>query len=186
MCNLCVVRVTLPRVDHGSAVSLGKNQITPSNSAGIKYLTIDPTKKWCVGKRCVSMCKISSHSPIFDTTNIHRSAVEIVLKIDDFCDATPPVFIGLQIRVRKVNLPTVVHVFCIHHFLLRKIFKYLIAHGIVAFHGRKMSDKCPKIPWQLRIWTLWFLPRETAEPWSTLGRVTLATHKLHTIYSPHN
>ena len=45
------------------------------------------------------------------TTNIHRSAVEIVLKIDDFRDATPPVFIGLQIRERKVNLRTVVHVF---------------------------------------------------------------------------
>ena len=37
-----------------------------------------------------------------------------------------------------------VHAFCIRHFLIRKIFKYLIAHEIVAFRGRKMTDKCPK------------------------------------------
>ena len=38
------------------------------------------------------MRRITSRSPIFDTTNIHRSAVGIVLKNDDFRDATPPAF----------------------------------------------------------------------------------------------
>ena len=48
--------------------------------------------------------------------------------------------------------------FFIHHFFGSKIFKYLIAHEIVALRGWKMTDKWPKIPWQLWIW-IFIIPR---------------------------
>ena len=139
MCNLCVVRVTLPRVDHGSAVSLGKNQNAPSNFAEIKFLTIDPTKKWCVGKRCVSIRRITSRSPIFDTRNIHRSAVGIVLKNDDFRDATPPVFTAA------------VDIFGITWYV-GKVFKFLIATVFLDICWTFLAHGRPQFHGQLSIW----------------------------------
>ena len=57
----------------------------------------------------------TSCSPIFDKTNMHRSAVKNVLKNDDFrtfCDTTPPVFI------------VVVDLFCIYENITFRNDKY--------------------------------------------------------------
>lgn len=83
-----------------------------------------------MGKRCITVGKIIPRSAISDTTNIHRSTVENVRKNDvfhAFCDATRPTFIALQIEEREVNLRIVLHLFCIHYFLVRRIFKFLYA-----------------------------------------------------------
>ena len=68
------------------------------------------------------MRRITSRSPIFDTTNIHRSAVGIVLKNDDFRDATPPVFTAA------------VDIFGIT-FWYRKNIQILNCHGISPMEG---------------------------------------------------
>ena len=134
LCVICVwlglpcLVLTTVRTTAVSAVSWQRLTHPIQTLWAIMYLTIDPIKTWCVRKRCVGMCRMASLSPIFGKINIHRSAVENVLKNDDlhtFCDATPPVFIGSQIGEQKVNPHIVMHVFCIHHFLSRKIPKYL-------------------------------------------------------------
>ena len=108
-----------------------------------------------MGKRCVTMRRIASSSPICDATNIHRSAVENVPKITvlrALWDAMRPESIISQIRDREVNLCTALHLLCINYFLVRWTPKFLIADEIVVLRVRKMTDKWPKIPSQLRIW----------------------------------
>ena len=61
------------------------------------------------------MLRITSCASIFDKTNMHRSAVEVVLKNDDFgtfCDTTPPEFI------------VVVGLFCMYEYITFQYDKY--------------------------------------------------------------
>ena len=130
-------------VDH--AWQKSKNHI--KTSPPIKYLTIDPTKIWCMGKRCGTTRRITSRSPICDATNIHRSAVENVRRIDvfrTFCDATRPKIIATQFGDREVNLRLILHISRIHHFLVRRIFKFLIAYEVPALRRRKKPANIQK------------------------------------------
>ena len=108
-----------------------------------------------MGKRCATTRRITSRSPICDATNIYRSAVEKVRKIDvfrTFCDATRRKIIATQFGDREVNLRLILHIFRTHHFLVRRIFKFLIAREVPALRRRKKTGKYRKMPSQLRIW----------------------------------
>ena len=101
------------------------------------------------------MHRITSRSPICSATKIHRSTEEKVRKIDvfrTFCDTTRRKIIATQFGDRKVNLRLILYIFRIHHFLVRRIFKFLIAHKVPALWRRKKTGKYPKMPSQLRIW----------------------------------
>ena len=115
----------------------------PKTSPPIKYLTIDLTKKWCMVKRCGTTHRITSWSPICNATNIHRSAVENMRKIDvsrPFCDATRRIFIALQFGQREVNLGIVMHLFCI-----QKKRKKLCGCATAQSHGTQHSSQPKRV-----------------------------------------
>ena len=132
-----------------------KNPI--KTSWAIKYLTIGLTQKWCIWKRCSPTRRITSRSPIYGATKIERIAAETVWKkhvFRTFCDAMRRAFGRAQIGDWEQKVHMDLHLFCIYHFSVRPVFKFLIVPEILACHRGLAAATRPHSPPQLRIWIL--------------------------------